>query len=139
MQYLLAEAGIIPGTAPALRATADVAMAASVSRPWYRKPLCSLGIHRGPWGFVADGECTQTRTCERCETTHTRTKHRHQWHYRRAGSCKQDRACIRCGLVRSERTKHEEWGKSYEVSSERDGHRCERCGEVETWSTASDD
>ena len=108
-------------------------------KPWYRSLRCSLGIHRGQWDFVIEGDCTQTRTCGRCDVTHTRTKHRHQWQYIREGSCSQNRACVRCEAVRSERTKHEEWGDTYHVSSDEDAHRCKRCGEVVTWDTGYDD
>ena len=121
---------------PGLLATATApTLPRPASKPWYRKPLCHLGIHRGQWAFVADGDCTQTRTCERCAATHTRTKHRHQWQYVRAGSCKQNRACVRCEAVRNQRTHHEEWGEVYTVSSSRDAHRCLRCGHENTWST----
>ena len=135
-QYLIGLTGPI---APAALSPRTLAKAPAPpqpgSKPWYRTPLCTLGIHRGQWAFVAKGDCTQTRTCERCAATHTRTKHRHEWQYIRKGSCLQNRACVRCEAVRGQRTHHEEWGETYEVSSNRDAHRCLRCGHVDTWST----
>ena len=123
---------------PRMLATAP-ALPRPATKPWYRTPLCTLGIHRGQWDFVAEGDCTQARTCVRCAATHTRTKHRHQWQYIGKGSCKQHRACVRCQDNRGQRTHHEEWGETYTLSSSRDAHRCLRCAHVEDWSSDYDD
>ncbi len=139
-QYLIGITGPIAPTVspPRMLATAP-ALPRPATKPWYRKPLCTLGIHRGQWDFVAEGDCTQARTCVRCAATHTRTKHRHQWQYIGKGSCKQHRACVRCQDNRGQRTHHEEWGETYTLSSSRDAHRCLRCAHVEDWSSDYDD
>ena len=113
-----------PGLAPALL------------EAWYRTPLCSLGIHSGEGTYVAEGDCTQAKTRERCGVTHTRTKHRLQWQYIRDASCWQNRVCARCEDVSDTRTKHEKWGEWYSLNAVVRGddvaQRCERCADVRT-------
>ena len=112
---------------------------AETRMPWYAATLCKVGLHRGTWEFAAPGNCTQTKTCERCGTTNVRTKHRHEWLYKGERTCAQAKTCIRCAAVSRSRTHHEEWGDAYDAGRDESGHRCLRCGTVETWSTASDD
>ena len=106
--------------------------------PWYAAALCHVGLHRGPWVYVAEDNCTQTKTCERCGTTKVRTKHRHEWQYRGVRTCAQAKTCVRCEAVSRTRTHHEEWGASYDAGGGDRAHRCLRCGKVETWSTYDD-
>ena len=107
-------------------------------KPWLMTVLCRLGIHRGPWSYLAEGDCTQGRECGRCGAVHVHTKHYRGWQYKREGSCSQIRVCTRCADVNKYRTKHEAWGDTYSIDSDTDAHECVRCGRVLTWSTASD-
>ncbi|MBI4202527.1 MAG: hypothetical protein HY532_05380 [Chloroflexi bacterium] len=106
--------------------------------PWYAAMLCRVGIHTGRWEYLAEGQCTQMRECRRCAATKVRTKHQREWRYARDGRCEQIRTCKRCNAVSGERTKHQ-WGENYTVANWREGHRCKRCGVVETWDTSYDD
>ena len=62
--------------------------------------LCLLGIHKGRWAFVADGDCTQGRECGRCGAVDVRTRHDYKWRYESAMSCTEHRACVRCKNIR---------------------------------------
>ncbi len=104
---------------------------------WYATVLCRVGIHRGQWEYVAEGQCTQIRICGRCGATKARTKHQRTWRYVKGGACEQVRICKRCEAVTGDRTKHEEWGASYTVGRNTDAHRCKRCGVVQTWDTSA--
>ena len=98
--------------------------------------MCRLGIHPAPWVYLHEGGCSQMRDCERCGTTKMRVKHRRQWRYATEQSCAQLRECIRCHTTDKQRERHDAWGESYSIESERSAHRCNRCGKVESWSTA---
>ena len=105
--------------------------------------LCRLGIHRGPWVYPHEGNCTQSRACARCGATHTRTKHQREWHYIRERTCEQVRSCGRCDAANGERTRHD-WGETYDLErrwwqNEKRAHRCLRCGVVEEWTVSDAD
>ena len=107
-------------------------------KPWLMEVLCRLGMHGGQWAYVAEGNCSQGRECGRCGSVHLCAKHRREWGYKLEGSCLQIHFCARCADVNKRRTQHEKWGPTYSVDSETDAHNCIRCGEVNSWSTASD-
>ena len=107
-------------------------------KPRLKAVLCLVGIHGGPWAYVAEISCSQGRECRRCGAVHARTRHQREWQYSAADKCLQDRICVRCADVNKTRTKHEDWGPTYSIESETDAHECVRCGKVESWSTASD-
>lgn len=106
---------------------------------WARTALCVMDLHGGTWTFLTEGACNQNKTCDRCETLSTRTKHDHLWQYTHVGSCAQLKECVRCSQAYEKRTKHEGWGETYTIDSDTDAHRCTRCGEVDTWSTDTGD
>ncbi len=115
-------------------------------KPWYRSLRCSLGIHRGQWDYVIEGDCTQTRTCGRCGVTHTRTKHQREWRYVSSGRCEQVQHCTRCESVSGDRIEHVEhvWSDSWEPKTrwwqgDKEAHRCLRCGVVEEWTVNDGD
>ena len=109
-----------------------------VSKRWSRSFMCSLNMHGGKWEFIAKGACTQSKTCDHCATVSVQTRHRHEWKYLQAGSDLQTKICTRCQDTTDRRTRHN-WGSSYSIGSDRNGHRCKPCGEVETWNNADDD
>ena len=98
--------------------------------------MCRLGMHPAPWVYLQEGDCNQLRECGRCGATKMRIKHRRRWIYTVSGSCRQTRICQRCNSGEKSRTNHEAWGESYSAGSDTRAHRCKRCGEVESWSTA---
>ena len=100
--------------------------------------MCRLGIHRGPWAFTHEGNCNQLRDCARCAASDTRTRHKRHWRYVLEKTCEQERTCQRCGTGDKNRTRHERWGASYSVGQDREAHKCQRCGLVESWDTASE-
>ena len=106
--------------------------------PWLMAVLCRLGVHGGPWAYVADGNCSEARECRRCGSVHARTRHQLDWRYRRELTCNQVRICTRCNAIDDERTRHEIWSEAWDAGRESEAHKCLRCGKVETWSTASD-
>lgn len=110
----------------------------TTARPWYWDVLCRCGIHRGRWAYVAEGACKQMRPCQRCGKADIRTRHIRRWQYSWMGRCDQTKLCARCGERSGRRTRHT-WGPSYTVDAGHDGHACTRCGEKQSWSTASDD
>ena len=87
--------------------------------------MCRVGLHRGDWGYVAEGECGQMRECRGCASIHSRTKHKREWVYGRANSCFQVKNCMRCDFSEGRRTRHASWS---DMSGSRE--RCDRCGEV---------
>ena len=104
--------------------------------------LCLLGIHKGSWVYVAEGNCLQGRECGRCGSAHVRTKHQGEWRYIRERACQQVHRCGRCNDVDGKTVKHE-WGEAYDIKARwwqgsKEGHRCLRCGNVEEW-TVNDD
>jgi len=99
------------------------------------RAMCSLGIHPAPWEYLRKGECNQLRDCQRCATAKMRVKHRRSWLYAGPKTCNQTKVCQRCGHSQGVRTKHEAWSESWSIGSNRDAHRCMRCGEVQSWST----
>ena len=107
-------------------------------KSWLMGVLCRLGMHDGRWAYIAEGSCTQGRECGRSGSVHVRTKHQREWRYKLEGSCFQIRVCARCADVNKTRTQHEKWGPTYSVDSDTDAHDCLRCGEMNSWSTASD-
>ena len=111
-------------------------------KPWLTAVLCRLRIHKGPWGYLAKGNCTQGRECGPCGSVHARTRHRRVWSYARERDCQQVRSCTRCSAANDARTRHQ-WSETYEVErswwSDRAGHRCLRCGETGEWSVYDDD
>ena len=96
---------------------------------------CRIGIHPAPWVFLYEGACGQQRDCGRCSTTKTRVKHRRQWQYNGPKTCNQMKVCQRCDARVGSRTHHAMWSQSWSVGSDKEAHRCLRCGEVQTWST----
>ena len=106
-------------------------------KPWLMAVLCRMGLHKGPWAFVAEGNCAQGRECERCGSVHVRTKHQREWVYVSEQTCEQLRTCMRCKDTNCERTKHE-WSNSWIVSGAKMAHRCEHCGVEETWDDYGD-
>jgi len=102
---------------------------------WYKAVLCRLGIHEGPWRYLAEGHCSQTRTCERCETTKVRTTHQREWRYTWQCTwnltCDQVKICRQCNATTGYRTRHK-WGESWYVGS-LGAHQCLRCEVLETW------
>jgi len=106
---------------------------------WYKAVLCRLGIHEGPWRYLAEGHCSQTRTCERCETTKVRTTHQREWRYDWERICLQTRICTRCNAPSWTRTEHpwSEW-QEYAMGFRQRRH-CARCSEEETRFPPSDD
>ncbi len=106
--------------------------------------------HQPKWTYVADPRKDwPERTCSLCGKSFA-GPHMMQWHLRSThginpltpgdpDTCEQQRICQRCGESwEGFRIKHE-WGPSYSVSSSKDGHTCNRCGEKESWSTADYD
>ena len=87
--------------------------------------MCRIGLHRGDWGYVAEGKCSQMRECRGCESIHARTKHKREWVYTRAGACSQVKRCLRCNIAEGHRSHHPSWSN---MSDSRE--RCDRCGEV---------
>jgi len=111
-------------------------------KSWLMAVLCRSGMHKGQWAYVAEGNCTQGRECERCGSVHVRTKHQREWRYIRERTCEQVQSCRRCNAANGERTSHE-WGESWQTKSswwqsEQRAHRCKRCGEVEEWTVDND-
>ncbi len=86
--------------------------------------MCRVGLHRGDWGYVTEGRCSQMRECRGCESIHARTKHKREWVYTRAGSCSQVKRCLRCNISEGHRSHHSSWS---DLSGSRE--RCDRCGE----------
>ena len=107
-------------------------------KPWLMAVLCRLGMHEGLWAYVAEGNCTLGRECERCESVHVRTKHQREWRYVADAACGQLKVCKRCLAPNGSRTRHQAWSTEWDVGDER-AHRCLRCGVVEKWSTADSD
>lgn len=108
--------------------------------PWYAAILCRLTLHSGWWQYVVEGTCKQLKVCERCGATIGRTKHQRQWQYIRNGDCEQVKVCQRCKDPSGNRTRHI-WGGEWESGNwwnRKRNHRCERCGEIETWSANSE-
>lgn len=109
---------------------------------WYVAVLCRLGIHEGPWGYLAEGHCAQMRECGRCGFVKVRSKHQREWRYVGDRTCGQTRTCKRCDAVSGTRTRHA-WSEPYAVEpswwgGENRTHRCQRCGAVETWTCSED-
>ena len=105
--------------------------------------LCRLGIHRGQWAFVAEGNCAQGRECERCGFVHARTEHLREWRYVRASFDEQVRICGRCNAVSGERNRHE-WSETQVLErrhwqGNREAHYCLRCGVVKEWTAPGGD
>ena len=71
-------------------------------KPWLMAVLCRLGMHEGPWAFVAEGNCTQGRECVRCGSVHARTRHEKWGASYSVGQDREAHQCERCGVV-------EEW------------------------------
>ena len=101
--------------------------------------MCCLGIHPASWVYLHQGDCNQLRDCERCGTTKLRVKHRRTWQYVRPKTCRQTKVCQRCDSSENSRINHEAWSESYSTGPDTRAHRCKRCGEVQSWSTANDD
>jgi len=110
-------------------------------KPWLMSVLCRLGMHRGQWAYVAEGNCAQGRECGRCGAIHACTNHQPEWRYIRESSCGQVKTCIRCNATKEERTSHA-WGKTWEPEQQwwqaKRAHRCSRCGTVEEWEESGD-
>ena len=103
-------------------------------KPWLMSVLCRLGMHDGQWAYVAEGNCTQGRECERCGSVHARFRHRLEWRYRRERTCRQVRTCQQCDAVVGQRTDHQSWSETYvdqQSGRFREVNRCLRCGVVE--------
>ena len=111
--------------------------------PWLMAVVCRVGIHRGLWEYAAKRDCTQGRECARCGCVSVRSRHHREWQYLQDRSCLQIRNCERCNVPNGERTRHE-WSESWEIDpgrwgSDREAHRCLRCGEVEEWTVSDGD
>ena len=106
-------------------------LVAGVRRGWQKARdmlstgMCSVGLHRGEWGYVTAGKCSQMRDCRGCESIHARTKHKREWVYTHAGSCSQVKRCLRCNNSEGHRSRHGSWS---DIDGSRE--RCDRCGEV---------
>ena len=100
-----ASAGTLPG------ATGEAQLVTRRGRqrmptPWLMGVMCRLGMHEGQWAYVAKGNCTQGRECERCGSVHVSTNH--EW--------------------------SESWEiETRWWQGDKEGHRCLQCGEVEEW------
>ena len=106
--------------------------------PWLMAVLCRVGLHRGPWEYAAEGNCTQGRECGRCGSVHVRTRHQHEWRYTADHKCNQIQACWRCNDVADRRTEHHDWSASWLPERRwwqgvKQAHRCLRCEVVEEW------
>ena len=129
-------------------------------KPWLKAGLCRLGIHEGPWAYVAGGNCTQGRECGRCGSVHARTKHRQEWRYDGHRSCSQVWICSRCNRTKvihlvggvdvprhsryvdaplRYRTRHENWSEAWDAGGDKMAHLCLRCGVVEKWTVSDGD
>ncbi len=103
--------------------------------PWYMSILCRCGIHQGRWLYVTEGKCQQLRLCRFCGKTDMRMKHIRSWRYIKNDVCEQTKICARCQFSQGQRIEHQ-WGPVWQSGSwfgTKESHRCERCGEVETW------
>ena len=82
-------------------------------RRWHLLPkgLCRIGIHRGEWRYLSEGNCTQGLECGRCGSVHGRTKHQREWRYVDDGACGQLKVCKRCIASNGSRTRHQAWSK----------------------------
>ena len=107
--------------------------------PWLMAVVCRVGIHKGLWEYAAEGDCTQGRECARCGCVSVRSRHQREWRFVRDRACQQIRNCERCNVPNGDRTRHENWSKSWDVEgTSKMAHRCLRCEEVVEW-TVSDD
>ena len=84
---------------------ADSPPATSIRRRWQEaldilsRAMCGVGLHRGDWGYVTEGKCSQIRLCQGCGSIHARTRHRLHWRYDGQRTCAQVRTCSRCNIV----------------------------------------
>ena len=110
-------------------------------KPWLMSGLCRLGMHQGPWAYVAEGNCTKWRECGRCGAIHARTNHQPVWRYIRERTCGQVQTCSRCNATKDERTSHD-WGETWVPKQHwwqaKRAHRCLRCKKVEEWEESGD-
>lgn len=105
---------------------------------WYLAVLCRLGIHEGPWEYLAENQCIQVRECRRCGADTARIKHKRAWSYVGNRTCDQTRFCTRCNAASGHRTRHQEWSDWWTVERYTDQHECLRCGVVKTRDTSPD-
>ena len=102
-------------------------------RNLFNKGKCKLGFHQGEWHYAEPANCTQTRTCERCQQLDTRLEH--QWGEWQPGAddpCQLITTCQRCGESKR-RTEHQ-WGEWQYDGPDSCGQirQCARCGSQKT-------
>ena len=100
---------------------------ATTLRKFFREHICLVRtghiLHKGKWEYESEGSCDQSRTCQRCGSRRTRTRHhKEEREYWSQNSCDLVHTCRRCGNRRAptdfqRQTKHEFRGEI-----------CERCG-----------
>ena len=101
--------------------------------------MCRVGLHRGDWGYVTEGKCSQMRECRGCGSIHARTRHKREWRYLTDRSCGQVRTCMRCHTADKQRVRHEKWSDSWDAGGDEMAHECLRCGVVERWTVSDGD
>jgi hypothetical protein len=98
----------------------------------FRKVLCTMGRHSGPWSYPG-GRCEMARVCDFCGKNDKLT--RHTWSAfadADSGQCSQVRRCGRCDATES-RSEHE-WGPWLYLNTEFTSpqvRRCRRCHAAE--------
>jgi hypothetical protein len=108
--------------------------------PWYARIPEWMGLHQGPWEYLADGKCSQMRICQWCGEASLRVKHRPTWEYVKEGSCDQTKICARCAGNRGGIRVRHDWGLSYGPALGHDHARdCQRCPEKQTWDNDASD
>ena len=99
-------------------------------KPWLSAVMCRLGMHEGPWAYVAEGNCTYGRECRRCGSVHARTRHWHVWRYIGELTCEQVLSCRRCDAANGERTSHQRGWRYLRESTCEQERKCGRCGDA---------